>query len=111
MQPLRCLIADIPQQVLADIVQIIAEEDNNVVVVDRISNIQELPGILSRQPVDVLILGMKNYVFPPVCINLLDQFSNLLIVGLVDDGRMAAVCINDVRSHELLDVINILGRR
>jgi hypothetical protein len=105
------LIADIPQAVLVDIVQRIAEETENVKVVDRITDIAELPAIMDSQPIDVLIIGMEKFVIPQICSDMLNKFSNLLIVGLVDDGRKAAVYINDVTSHEVNQIIGILGRR
>jgi hypothetical protein len=42
---------------------------------------------------------------------MLDRFTDLLVVGLVNDGRKAAVFINDIRSHEVSTIIDALGRR
>jgi len=111
VRPLHCLIADIPQAVLGDIVQRVAEESENIKVVDRVSDLADLPGILASQPVDVIIVGMKKLTVPQICSDMMKKFSNLLVVGLVDDGRMAAICINDISSGELTDIINALGRR
>ena len=111
MEPLRCLIADIPQVMLGDILQRFAEESEHIEVVDRIADVGELPGILNSRPIDVVILGMEKFKFPPVCSDMLKQFSNLLFVGLVDDGRMAAIYLNNISGHEVTGLINILGRR
>lgn len=111
MRPLHCLIADIPQAVLVDIVQRVAEESENIKVVDRVSDLAELPAILASRPIDVLIVGMERFTIPQICNDMMKKFSNLLVVGLVDDGRMAAIYLNEISSGEVTDIINVLGRR
>ena len=111
METLHCLIADIPQIVLADIVQRITEENKSIEVVKRVPNIEDVPEILSRQDIDVLILGMKSNVTPKACSDILKNYSDLLIVGLVDDGRRAAIYMDDVGSNEIVKIISVLGKR
>ena len=111
MQPLNCLIVDIPQALLVDIVRRIAEETEDIKVVDRVANSDDLPAILNSRSIDVLIIGMQEFVFPKVCNDILNRFTDLLIVGLVNDGRKAAVYFNDIRSHEISKIIRVLGRR
>lgn len=111
METLRCLISDIPNKLLSDIVMGITQQHENIEVVDRVSDSKELNSILKQQSIDVLILGLKTNCFPEFCRDLLDKFSNLLIVGLIDDGRMAAVYLDDVRSHEIIKVIRTFGKR
>lgn len=111
METIHCLIADIPQVVLADIVQRITEENQNIEVVNRVPNIEDVPAILSRQDIDVLILGMKSNTSPQTYKDILNKFSDLLIVGLVDDGRLAAIYMDDVGSNEIVKIIRTLGKR
>ena len=111
METLHCLIADIPQIVLADIVQRLTEENHNIEVVKRVPNIEAVPAILSRQDIDVLILGMKSNTLPQAHRDILNNFSDLLIVGLVDDGRQAAIYMGDVGSNEIVKIIRTLGKR
>ena len=111
MQPLTCLIADIPQSVLADIVQRIAMDTRDVKVIPGVANSADLPSILNNQSVDVLIVGMEEFALPGVCKSMLDRFTDLLVVALVNDGRKAAVFINDIRSQEVSTIIEALGRR
>ena len=111
METLHCLIADIPQIVLADIVQRITEENHNIEVVKRVPKIEDVPAILSRQDIDVLILGMKSNIYPRACRDILKNYSDLLIVGLVDDGRRAAIYMDDVGSNEIVKIIRTLGKR
>ena len=110
METLRCLIADIPQIVLADIVQRITEENKTIEVVKRVPNIEDVPAILSRQDIDVLILGMRSNVTPQVCRDIQKNYSDLLIVGLVDDGRQATIYMGDVGCNEIVQAIKTLGK-
>lgn len=111
METLRCLISDIPQKLLSDIILGITQQHENIEVVDRVSDSKDLNSILKQESIDVLILGLKTNCFPEFCKDLLDRFSDLLIVGLIDDGRMAAVYLDDVRSHEIIKIICTFGKR
>lgn len=109
METLRCLIADIPQKVLADIVQRVTQQDEKIDVIGQVSGIDDVPGILGKENIDVLIMGMRDNTPHQFCRDLLKKFPGLLIVGLVDDGRMAVACLADVSSRELVKIITLLG--
>ena len=111
MRPLQCLIADMPQAILGDILERTAEKAGNIEVVDRISSVDQLPEALAQNSIDVLIVGMETITVPQFYSDLLHRFSNLLVVGLVDDGRSAAVFVNDISSDEITGLINLLGKR
>lgn len=111
METLRCLISDIPQKLLSDIVVRITQQHENIEVVDRVSDSKELDSILKQQSIDVLILGLKTNCLPEFCREILDKFSDLLIVGLCDDGRLATVYLDDVSSHEIIKIIRTFGKR
>lgn len=111
MENLRCLISDIPQQLLSDIILSIAQRQENIEVVERVPNTDELDSILNNKSIDVLILGLKSNSFPDICKDLLDKFSDLLILGLFDDGRHAAVFLDDVGTHEIVKIISTFGKR
>ena len=111
METLRCLISDIPQKLLSDIVTGITDPHKDIEVVDRIAGREDLYLALNKQSIDVLILGLNQNCFPGFCSELLNQFSDLLIVGLCHDGRQAAVYLDDVSSHEIIEVIRAFGKR
>jgi len=111
METLRCLISGIPQNLLSDIVLSIVQQHENIEVVERISDSKELDSILKLQPIDVLILGLKTNCSPEFCRDLLNKFSDLLIIGLCNDGRMATVYLDDVSSHEIIKIIRTFGKR
>jgi hypothetical protein len=111
VETLRCLISDIPQKLLSDIVVSITQQHENIEVVDRVSGSKELNSVLKQQPVDVLILGLKTNCFPEFCRDILEKFSDLLIVGLCNDGRLATVYLDDVSSNEIIKIIRTFGKR
>ena len=111
MEILRCLIADIPQNILADIVHSVAQQDEKIDVIGQVRNIDDIPGFLRRENIDVLIMGMRDSTPHQFCQDIFRNFPGLLVVGLVDDGRMAVACLADVSSRQLVDIITLLGVR
>lgn len=111
MKSLQCLIADMPQAILVDILKRTAARSENIEVADRILSMEELPEALEQNPVDVLIVGMEKITVPKIYSELMNRHSNLLVVGLIDDGRTAAVFVNDIGSDEITDLITLLGKR
>jgi DNA-binding NarL/FixJ family response regulator len=107
---LRCLIADIPQNILADIVQRVTQQDEKIDVIGQVPSIEDVHSVLSKENIDVLIMGMRDSTPHQFCRDVLKQFPGLLIVGLVDDGRMAVACLADVGSRQLVRLITVFGR-
>ncbi len=110
METLHCLIADIPQIVLADIVQDMVEESNDIDVIGRVNTTEEILSAVKQGSVDVLVLGMKNDAAPRVLVDIMNKVSNLVVVGLVDDGRKLAVYLDDVGKSEIVNIIRMLGQ-
>jgi hypothetical protein len=105
VESIRCLIADIPQKVLADIVQSMTQQDEKIDVVGQVSGIHDVPGILNSEKIDVLIMGMRDSTPHQFCRDMLEKFPGLLVVGLIDDGRMAVACWADVGKSDILGII------
>ncbi|MCP3688801.1 MAG: hypothetical protein GY784_10340 [Gammaproteobacteria bacterium] len=110
MEPLRCLLADIPQKVLADIVQTVTHQDENIEVVGRLEDLSGLTDTLQEKVVDVLILGEQKDPPRNLYTELVEQFPGLLVIGLVDDGRIVAMYKSNVGSNKLVDAIVLLSR-
>lgn len=110
MESVRCLLADIPQILLADIVQHITEDTSGIEVIGRVNTIEEVPEIVLNDSVDVLILGMKSCMLPNVCLDIMNNISNLIIVCLVDDGRRLAVYLDNIGKNDILKVIKTFGK-
>ncbi len=110
MEPLRCLLADIPQKVLADIVHTVTHQNENIEVVGRLEDLSGLTETLQEEVVDVLILGEQNNPPRNLYTELVEQFPGLLVIGLVDDGRIVAMYMSNVGSNQLVDAIVLLSR-
>lgn len=110
MKTLRCLIADIPQKLLADILQTVTEQNDNVEVVGRLSGLDGLTENIQEQAVDVLILGVHKKTSHYLCLELLEKFPELLIIALVDDGRVSVIYLSNPGSNQLVDAIFLSGR-
>ena len=111
MNALRCLIADIPQKILAEIVLNETRQDDKIDVIGPVAGREDVAGILGSEHIDVLIMGMRDNTPHQFCRDLLKKFPRLLIVGLVDDGRMAVACLAGISSQQLVRIISLLGAR
>jgi hypothetical protein len=111
VEPLRCLIAEMPQKILVDIVQKVVEENSNIDVIESSKSIEDLSLEFLNQRINLLILGMKNLILPAACEDLLATYSNLMILGIVADGRKVAVYFNDIVSQDIVNLVNLLGKR
>ena len=109
MEILRCLIADIPQNILADIVQRVTQQNEQIDVIGQESCIDDISEVLGREHIDVLIMGMRDSTPHQFCRDILKKFPGLLVIGLVDDGRITVACLANVSSRQLVNFITLLG--
>jgi hypothetical protein len=108
MEQVRCVIANMPQKLLADIVENMVEESGDMQVVDRVNSISEVKAVIDKNPVDLLILGLKSIDLPQSCVGIMNESPNLAIVGLVDDGRRLACFLDNVGKSDILRIIRTL---
>ncbi len=65
----------------------------------------ELKEAIVRHRANVVILGLDLDELPGVCTDLLDEFPDTLVVGMADDGRRAAIHVDNIGPGELLESI------
>ena len=111
MDVVRCLIADVPQRLLGDIVKRVAEQEESIELVGNINHLTDLSQIIENQSIDALIVGVSDSKFQQLYDGLIKQYSNLMVFALVDDGRRAAVYLDDIGVDEMLDLIISYNRR
>ena len=104
MDNIRCLIADIPHFLLADIIQKITENQPEIDVLGSIDNKTDLANKIKECPVDVLICGMEASETQSLD-KVFDVIPNVVVVGLINDGRRICVCSEDVGPSELISLI------
>lgn len=108
--PARCVMADIEQQLLADIVQNITEESGAIEVVARVGRIADVPAVVADTTVDFLIMGMKSLSLPPLALSVMNNMPELPVIGLVEDGRRLAVYLDRVGKDDFLRIVRVLSR-
>jgi hypothetical protein len=110
MDHVRCVIANIPQRLLADIVANIAKKSGPIKIVKILNNADHFQTASIEDDVDLLLLGVKGIDFPNACFELMDKIPHLAVLGLVDDGRRLVALQNDVGVNDILRVIRALCR-
>jgi len=108
MESVRCVIANIPQEILADIVQNLVAISSKIVIVGRVGSVHEVPEVLRQTSVDAVILGLDNLATPQVDLALPPQVRRLPIIGLDNDGRRLVVYVEDVGGYDLVKIIEAL---
>ncbi len=101
---MRVLLAGIPAGVLLEIVERDTEKRPNMQVVGHAKR-TELKEAIVRHRANVVILGLDLDELPGVCTDLLDEFPDTLVVGMADDGRRAAIHVDNIGPGELLETI------
>lgn len=108
MEKLRCVIAEMSHQMLADIIHSSVENSGIVEVVARLDGANKLADKIAQYHVDVLILGIAAADFNSVSDEILQQIPDLLIIGLVNDGRRLTMMMNDVGHLDIPNLIEVL---
>ena len=105
MENIRCLIADIPHIVLADIIQHITEKRPGIEVVGRIDSNKDLLKFVKDRAIDVVILGMETTSMLQSLNDLFEVSPQVVAVGVVKDGRRVCVCVEDIGPDELIELV------
>ena len=110
MDNIRCVLADIPQVALADIIQKIIEARPGIEVIGRVENNNELLNYLNNESVDVVIHNMDAINSPQGIDRVLQQSPQTISVGLVESGRRICVCVQDIGPDELSNLIEEVNK-
>jgi len=108
MEKISCVISNSSQQMLADIVENTVKESGFIDVVERVSDTMEIATVVARTKTDVLILGLESHEFVKFCAEVMGQIADILVIGLVDDGRRLAVVLDNASSSDIPNIIRTL---
>ena len=86
------------------------EQNSNVEVVGRLTGLDGLSENIQEKAVDVLILGIHKKTSHYLCLELMEKFPELLIISLVDDGRLSVIYLSNPGSNQLVDAIFLSGK-
>jgi len=70
---------------------------------------EDATAFIARNSVDVLIVGMDKTALPSSSVDIMNETSNLAIVGLVDDGRQLAAYLNNIGNQDIIRTIRFVG--
>ena len=104
MKKIRCVIAGVSHIMLADIMNHIAEQNLNIELINNIEE-GELLSHVQQLDINVVMTSFDTTELPKACNDLLEEVSDVAVVGLVDDGRKLCICINDAGPAELIELI------
>ena len=107
MENIRCLIADIPHIILADIIQQITEKRPGIEVVGCIDNNNDLSQVVKDRAIDVLISGMEVTSASQSLNKVFEISPQVVAVGVVDDGRRICVCVEDIGPDDLVELVKV----
>lgn len=110
MENIRCVIANMPQKLLRDIVENMVSESGDIEVVEQVDDICDVPSAIEGNAVDLLIMGMESNMLPESCLGIMNRSANVPILGLVDDGRQLAMYLNNVGKNDILKMVRSLRR-
>lgn len=110
MERVRCVIADMPHKLLADIIENMVEKCDDIEVVERVDNHADLISAVTERSAEVIILGVKSRDLPEVYTKIAKCVANILVIGLVDDGRCLSVFLDNAGQRDITRVILALRR-
>lgn len=111
MSLIRCLIADVPQRMLGDIVKQVVEQEDSVELVGNVNNVVDLPLYVEKQSIDLLIVGVDCENSQQLYKGLISALSDVMVFGLIDDGRGSLVYLKNIGVGEMLGLINSYAKR
>lgn len=113
MVALRCLISNIPQTLLSDIVLATATPHIDIEIVGDVSSDADLPALMKKKSVDVLMIGADKDTLPQDINDIQEGNPDAMILCLIDDGRRTAIYLNDIGTGELEELISafVLARK
>ena len=111
MDLIRCLITDVHQRLLGEIVKKVLEKENSLELVGSDNKVEDLPLLVKKQSVDVLIAGVDYDPFQQLFNGQLSDLSDVMVIGLIDDGRGAVVYLEDIGVDEIIELITMYAER
>lgn len=111
MENIRCLIADMPQMILADIVQKVTETQPGIEVVDRVNSLNNLPEVIKERAIDVLIYGMDASSITRHLKEIFTSTPELVMIGILEDGKHLCICMNDAGPEDFVNILNLAMKR
>lgn len=105
MENIRCLIADIPHIILADVIQEVTERRPGMEIVGRVNNHNDLVEIVKERDVDVLILSLEDRTVFESLKDLFESAPNVVTVGVIEHGKRICIGVNDIGPDDFISLV------
>ena len=105
MDKIRCLIADIPQHLLVDMIRKATEARSDIDVIEQYTTGKDLLELIEKEPVDTVLLGMEKDFEIRSLDKIFSVLPQVVVVGVIDDGRRVCMCMEDVGLELLMKLV------
>lgn len=104
MKKIRCAISGISHPMLAEIMHRILDTNTNIEIISDV-DAEELSSYARDKGINVVVTSFDIAGLPIACNELMEEVSDIAIVGLVEDGRKLCICMKDAGPSELMKLI------
>lgn len=111
MEHIRCITANVTPGMLHDIVNKVVEKDDAIELIANVYNVDDLHHLIETQTIDVLIIGVDCQHARQIYDDLIKVHTDVLVMGLIDDGHDAMVFLNNIGIDEMLELIKLFTRK
>lgn len=105
MGHIRCMIAGFTEQALADILHNIVESSCELEVIGHINDRSELADAIQNTAANVVLMGVGSHAITTECADVFAVEPNAVVVGIANEGRSAALYVNNIGSKQLIDMV------
>lgn len=107
----RCVIANMPQHILADILENLANYEFEIVKrLDAIANIEEIFSSSDEDNIDLAVVGINSADLTPSFYNFLNSNIDISVIAIIDGGAHMAAFINNFGTSDLLKAMRLISR-
>lgn len=110
MEKVRCLIADLPQRMLGDIVKIVVDQEDSIELVGNVKNVDNLPQFVVDESIEFLIVGIDSNHLDHFYNGLIKIVSDVVVLGLIDEGHDAIFYLEDIGVNDMVKIFSLLSR-
>lgn len=107
MTQIRCLMAGMRSGVLADIVQQLLRNHLEVKLMNRVRDRQKVLPLVRKHHYNVVMLNFEPDEIPDICHQLLEEHPDMVVAGMVEDGKRLCILVDDPDPHELTEMIRL----
>jgi len=111
MESVRCLVGDIPQIILADIIQLLINDSPDIEVVCRLDGTGEVCDAVKENEIDVAVLGESAMSLSQSVNDLFSVSPQTTVVAILNNGSRACVCVENFGLDDLVAMLKSVDKK